>query len=48
MEEKHDIIAPVFKNRPTSVKESAFSPHPAAKITIENVQLTISKVQILI
>lgn len=37
MEEKHDVIAPVFKNKP------AFSPHPAAKMTIENVQLTIFK-----
>lgn len=43
MEEKHDIIAPVFKNKPASVNKPAFSPHPAAKMTIENVQLTIFK-----
>ncbi|MBD8046165.1 hypothetical protein LMB76_10000 [Limosilactobacillus reuteri] len=43
MEEKHDVIAPVFKNKPAAVNKPAFSPHPAAKMTIENVQLTIFK-----
>ena len=43
MEEKHDVIAPVFKNKPEAVNKPAFSPHPAAKMTIENVQLTIFK-----
>lgn len=41
MEEKHDVIAPVFKNKPAAVNKPAFSPHPAAKMTIENIQLTI-------
>lgn len=43
MEEKHDVIAPVFKNKPAAVNKPAFSPHPAAKMTIENIQLTIFK-----
>ena len=43
MEEKHDVIAPVFKTKPASINKPAFSPHPAAKIGIENIQLTILK-----
>lgn len=43
MEEKHDVVEPVFKTKSEPAIKSKFSPRPVVKMKIENVQLTFFK-----
>lgn len=43
MEEKHDIVAPIFKTKNSIVNKEEFIPRPAAKLQVDNIELTIFK-----
>lgn len=43
MEEQHEIITPVFKSRQTSTTMHSFIPKPAAKLTVNDIEMTIFK-----
>ncbi|MCC4368103.1 hypothetical protein EFO75_04065 [Limosilactobacillus reuteri] len=43
MEEKHDIVAPIFKTKNSIVNKEEFIPRPAAKLQVNNIELTIFK-----
>ncbi|WP_235803786.1 hypothetical protein, partial [Limosilactobacillus panis] len=43
MEETHDIVTPVFKTKSEPVSKPKFSPRPAVKMKVDNVQLTFFK-----
>lgn len=43
MEEKHEIIAPVFKSHQHQAVKKDYIPQLALKLNIDNVQLTIFK-----
>ena len=43
MEENHDMVTPVFRTKKEPVSKSKFSPRPAVKMEVENIQLTIFK-----
>ena len=43
MEEKHDIVAPVFKAKGKPVSKTKISPRPVVKMKAGNIQLTIFK-----
>ena len=43
MEEKHDIVTPVFETKEAPANKSAFIPRPAVTMKLENIQLTIFK-----
>ena len=43
MEEKHDIVTPVFKTKDASVNKPAFTPRPAVMMKLENIKLTVFK-----
>ena len=42
-EGKHDIVAPIFKTKNTVVNKEEFIPRPAAKLQVDNTELTIFK-----
>ena len=41
MEEKHDIVAPVFKTKDTPVNKPAFVLRPAVVMKLKDIQLTV-------
>ena len=43
MEEKHDIVAPVFKAKGKPVSKAKISSQPVVKMKAGNIQLTIFK-----
>ena len=43
MEGKHDIVAPIFKTKNSIVNKEEFIPRPAAKLQVDNIELTIFK-----
>lgn len=43
MEEKHDIVAPVFKAKGKPVSKAKISPRPVVEMKAGNIQLTIFK-----
>ncbi len=43
MEEQNEIITPVFKNKPNNFKRHTFTAHPAVKIKVNEVELTVFK-----
>ncbi len=43
MEGKHDIVAPIFKTKNSVVNKEEFIPRPAAKLQVDNTELTIFK-----
>ena len=42
-EGKHDIVAPIFKTKNSVVNKEEFIPRPAAKLQVDNTELTIFK-----
>ena len=40
MEEQHEIITPVFKSKKTPSTAHSFIPKPAAKLTVNDVEMT--------
>ena len=40
---KHDIVAPIFKTKNSVVNKEGFIPQPAAKLQVDNTELTIFK-----
>lgn len=42
-EGKHDIVAPIFKTKNSIVNKEEFIPRPAAKLQVDNTELTIFK-----
>ena len=43
MEGKNDIVAPIFKTKNSIVNKEEFIPRPAAKLQVDNIELTIFK-----
>ncbi|MCD7131599.1 hypothetical protein [Limosilactobacillus balticus] len=43
MTEQNEIITPVFKNKASDFKKHVFTAHPAVKINVNEVELTIFK-----
>ena len=43
MEEKHDVVTPVFKIKKEMVNKPIFSPRPVVKVQVENIKLIIFK-----
>ena len=43
MEGKHDIVSPIFKPKTSVVNKDEFIPRPAAKLQVDNIELTIFK-----
>lgn len=43
MEEQHEIITPVFKSKQTPSAAHQFVPKPAAKLTANDIEMTIFK-----
>ena len=43
MEEKHDVVTPVFKTKKEMVNKPIFSPRPVVKVQVGNIKLTIFK-----
>ncbi|KEK16353.1 hypothetical protein HF82_01760 [Limosilactobacillus reuteri] len=42
-EGKNDIVAPIFKTKNSIVNKEEFIPRPAAKLQVDNIELTIFK-----
>ncbi|WP_019252575.1 hypothetical protein [Limosilactobacillus reuteri] len=40
MEEKHDIVAPIFKTKNSGVNKDEFISRPAAKLQVDSIELT--------
>lgn len=43
MEGQHEIITPVFKSKQASNASHQFVPKPAAKLTVNDIEMTIFK-----
>ena len=43
MEGKHDIVSPIFKPKNSVVNKDEFLSRPAAKLQVDNIELTIFK-----
>lgn len=43
MEEKSEIITPVFKSKDSKVNHHSVMARPVAKLAVENIQLTVFK-----
>lgn len=43
MEEQHEIITPVFTSKQSASTAHSFVPKPAAKLTVNDIEMTIFK-----
>lgn len=43
MEEKHDIVTPVFKTKNAPINKPAFTPRPTVTMKLKDIQLTVFK-----